>query len=75
MPGSAFAEELHLHICSWPLFLLLLLVLLAQDLAVKLGAPPASYCFVFQTELSAVTKEQVTSFKARNVPLPYWELD
>ncbi|CDI79494.1 hypothetical protein, conserved [Eimeria acervulina] len=45
-----------------------------QDLAVKLGAPPAIYCFVFQTELSAATKEQVTSFKSRNVPLPYWEL-
>ncbi|CDJ32242.1 uncharacterized protein EMH_0073610 [Eimeria mitis] len=46
-----------------------------QDLAVKLGAPPAGYCFVFQTVLSAATQEKVTSFKSRNVPLPFWELE
>ncbi|CDJ43414.1 hypothetical protein, conserved [Eimeria tenella] len=46
-----------------------------NDLAVELGAPPAGYCFVHQGELSAETMEQVTSFRSRNVPPAFWELD
>lgn len=52
-----------------------LLLFAFQDLAVELGAPPAGYCFVHQGELSAETMEQVTSFRSRNVPPAFWELD